>query len=352
VLKLARQSAGLSQERLAEALDVDSTTVQAWESGRRPLGCMSASDFVALSGRLAGLGAPASTGRHLREALEADAVLTAAIKTGSSLIRMDVHPLATWVHRWRITNLIMWPLIGQKPPHLDVFRAGVPRRGPAPAQPMLHADERRRFFDHLLAIAERGSVASGSLLHRQAVYLLGFDGRGQVADWLRDEWRRVSRRLTSNDDVAEILQVRSAAVALASTGDGTYLADFVDHTTDARANLANLNYWAYWTGEMDDDQTNDGFMLEHDRRSWEGVRLLRHLTSRLDSESHHLPLNLHTLHSLIASRPTLLTTQSVARCRLAEAVEKLASTDVLNRTGRHQVAGLQYALRIAERQGG
>jgi transcriptional regulator with XRE-family HTH domain len=64
VLKLVRQSAALTQEKLAEALGVDVTTVQGWESGRRPLSAVSAGEFLRLCGRLARLGAPAATGRH------------------------------------------------------------------------------------------------------------------------------------------------------------------------------------------------------------------------------------------------------------------------------------------------
>jgi len=46
VLKLARQSAALTQEKLAEVLTVDVTTVQGWESGRRPLAAMNAGHFL------------------------------------------------------------------------------------------------------------------------------------------------------------------------------------------------------------------------------------------------------------------------------------------------------------------
>ncbi|MGW1679583.1 hypothetical protein [Saccharopolyspora sp. NPDC002376] len=84
-------------------------------------------------------------------------------------------------------------------------------------------------------------------------------------------------------------------------------------------------------------------------RSWTGVRLFQHLIERLDAGSAHLPLNLHTLHTLIASRPTLLSRSPTVHASLGEALEKLASTDGLNRNERDQLAGLQYALRIANR---
>jgi transcriptional regulator with XRE-family HTH domain len=65
----------MTQEKFAELLGVDVTTVQGWESGRRPLSAISAGDFLRICGRLSRMGAPASTGRYLREAVEADQVL-------------------------------------------------------------------------------------------------------------------------------------------------------------------------------------------------------------------------------------------------------------------------------------
>jgi hypothetical protein len=92
------------------------------------------------------------------------------------------------------------------------------------------------------------------------------------------------------------------------------------------------------------------FMLDDDTRSWTGVRLLRHLTNRLELDSPQLPLNLYTLHALIASRPSLLHGRPAVRAWLAEVLANLASTDDgLTRTGRDQLAGLQFALRIADR---
>ncbi|RJQ78705.1 hypothetical protein [Amycolatopsis panacis] len=91
------------------------------------------------------------------------------------------------------------------------------------------------------------------------------------------------------------------------------------------------------------------FMAADDTRAWAGVRLFHHLVSRLDPASPHLPLNLHTVHTLVASRPALLTERSAARDALSEALEVLTSADVLTRDGRDQVAGLHYALRLADR---
>jgi len=349
VLKLARQAAGQTQESFAERLTVDVSTVQGWESGRRPLAAMNAGDFVRLCARLSRLGAPPSTGRHLRAAVEADLVLSTGITAGRAWVDPDVHPLAASVHRKTLTNLITWPFTGQLPPELHGFTPKVPRRGPVASGPTLSADERTRFFDHLMTVAERGVHPGAALLRRQAVYLFGFDRREQVAEWLRDEWESAGRRPVADGDVTDLLEARSASVALASTGDGTRLHDFVARTTDTRAELANLNYWAHWIGELGDDRTDDEFMVADDNKAWSGVRLFHHLVGRLAPSSPHLPLNLHTLHTLVASRPALLTGQSADCDALTGALDQLTSADVLTRRGRDQVAGLHYALRLADR---
>jgi transcriptional regulator with XRE-family HTH domain len=349
VLKLARQSTGLTQEALAAAIGVDVTTVQGWESGRRPLSAVSAGEFLRLCARLSRLGAPASTGRYLREAIEADQVLSTGVAAGATWVDPNSHPLSASVHRWTTTNLILWPLLGKMPEHLDQLVSKVSRRGPTPTQPRLGAEERIRFLDHLFTVAERAQRTDEALLRRQAVYLLGFDGRPEVVGWLRSEWRRAGRRSVEGGDITGVLEARSASVALAVAGDSTHLQDFVEHMTDDSGEVANLNYWAYWIGELNDEQTDDTFMLNQDTRSWTGARLLSHLIQRLDPASAHLPLNICTLHTLVASRPTLLGAQAEVRHSFAQALDKLASTDDLGRGERERISGLQYALRIAER---
>jgi transcriptional regulator with XRE-family HTH domain len=349
VLRLARQSAGLTQEQLAEVLGVDISTVQGWESGRRPLSAVSAGDFLRLCGRLSRMGAPASTGRHLREAIEADQVLATGIAAGHAWVSPDSHPLAASVHRWTITNLILWPILGKTPQHLSEFTPRTARRGPMPTHPTLSTEERTRFLDHLLTVAERAKHADEALLRRQAVYLLGFDGRAAAVDWLRTEWKRAGGRRPEDGNITELLEARSASVALAVAGDRTHLYDFVGRMTGQTEEVANLNYWAYWIGELSDEQTNDFFMLDADTRSWTGVRMLQHLLHRLDPASPHLPLNLSTMHALVASRPTLLSGRPATRAALAEVLDRLSSSNALLRTEREQLAGLQYAIRIADR---
>ncbi|MEV4642241.1 helix-turn-helix transcriptional regulator [Actinoplanes sp. NPDC049548] len=348
VLRLARQSAAMTQETFAELLSVDVTTIQGWESGRRPLSAVAAGDFLQLCGQLARIGAPASTGRHLREAIEADQVLATGITAGAAWVNPTRHPLAASVHRWTITNLILWPIIEKTPVHLHVFVPRTARRGPMSAHPTLSAEERTRFLDHLSTVAERADHATDALLRRQAVYLLGFDGRPDAIRWLRTEWNRAGSRRPRDGNITELLEARSASVALAVAGDSSYLHDFVDRMRGQTGDVANLNYWAYWIGELGDEQANDNFMANADTRSWAGVRLLQHLMQRIDPASPQLPLNLATLHALVASRPSLLSSHPAARRSLAGALDKLASCSDLARSERDQLAGLQYAVRAAE----
>ncbi|MER7277522.1 helix-turn-helix transcriptional regulator [Dactylosporangium sp. NPDC000244] len=205
MLKLARQSAALTQERLAEAVGVDVTTLQGWESGRRPLAAVSAGEFLRLCGRLSRLGAPASTGRNLREAIEADQVLSTGIVAAGAWVEPDSHPLAVSVHRWTVTNLILWPILGKMPQHLRDFVLQTPRRGPTPLRPMLGGEERVRFFDHLFTVATRAGGGDEALLRRQAVYLLGFDGRPATVEWLRAEWNRAGRNRWKHEDITGLL---------------------------------------------------------------------------------------------------------------------------------------------------
>jgi len=78
----------------------------------------------------------------------------------------------------------------------------------------------------------------------------------------------------------------------------------------------------------------------------ERTRFLDHL---LDPASPQRPLNIYTLHALIASRPDLLSGQPAVRASLTEVLDRFAATSDLSRSERDQLAGLHYAIRIADR---
>lgn len=73
-------------------------------------------------------------------------------------------------------------------------------------------------------------------------------------------------------------------------------------TTDEQER-ANLNYWAYWVGEIDTIHVDDDFMIRTDPRTWTGTRLLSHLLARLQLDSAHTELNIHTLWALLLTHP-------------------------------------------------
>ena len=47
-----------------------------------------------------------------------------------------------------------------------------------------------------------------------------------------------------------------------------------DQLTDETAETANLNYWAFWTGELDEQQASDEFIGSTSPHSWHGGQLI------------------------------------------------------------------------------
>ena len=349
VLKLARRCAGVTQEQLAEDLRVDPTTVQGWESGRRPLSALSSSELARVRMHLNRGGAPASLAKDLSQAIEADILLGSCINLNATQHSVDAHPLGAVVHRRSLMNLVTWPITGALPDQLTSYTPRMPSKGPAASYPCLSKADLDRFFDHLQVLTDRTKEPGHALTRRQAVYLLGFDHRTSTISWLRDEWRRVNPKNNYIENINELPEARSAAISLASTGDESSLHCFVSRLADDRQRQANLNYWAYWIGEISNDQINDRFMLCTDPWSWGGVQLLEHLTRRLGPSSKHLALNLQTMHALVETRPSLLTDWPRLRAPLATTIERIGSQEGLGRRIRDEIAGLSYALRITAR---
>jgi hypothetical protein len=100
---------------------------------------------------------------------------------------------------------------------------------------------------------------------------------------------------------------RSTASALTRLGDPEPIRRFItDRLSDESGEIANLNYWAFWTGDLHGHQTADSFIRSTPLSQWRGSQLMRHLLDRLHGNVGFLELNIHTLWSLVQTRPETL----------------------------------------------
>src|SRR4051812_16700847 len=153
LLKLLRGSLGLTQVELAEELAVDDSTVQGWESGRRPLCALRGSELLRLGRAVAALGAPVSAVSRLPLAVEADEFLATCINAGGMPMSLRDNPLGHAVHRRDFVAFATWPFTGVVPSAVR----GLPlpkSRGPSADRPQLTDVQQRSFFDQMLISAE------------------------------------------------------------------------------------------------------------------------------------------------------------------------------------------------------
>lgn len=249
VLKVVRESVKLTQEKLAEQLSVDPQTVQAWESGRRPLSATRVGGLVHVRQRLRSLGASPRLLDSLNAGLEADYIMAHALKCGEAA-EPGRHPLARWVLTRDVSELLAWPFTGETPSGLRGV-APPSRRGPVAGVPELSASQRGTFFAHFRAVAEESlggaddSTAESVLLRRQAYYHLSWSKDVEMREWLERIQRKEHRHLPRAYDEwsPKWVAARSLAVALARVGDREPLRDFIRAglaTDDTEA--ANLRY--------------------------------------------------------------------------------------------------------------
>ncbi|MGH3823037.1 MAG: helix-turn-helix domain-containing protein [Pseudonocardiaceae bacterium] len=348
LLKLIRESTGLTQVQLAEQLGVDVASVQGWESGRRPLAALRAADLVRLQVQLLRRGAQPTLFATLDDAIHADLIIAETVQAGGRLSKTNGHPLGTTVHQCTLSSLITWPFTGIVPTPVRDLMTARARRGPVPDRPTLTADERERFFDHLLMTADATPREDTALARRQSIYMLGFDTRASTAEWLRVEHSRAMRDAGRTDQVPSWVVVRSSAVALANSGDRDPLRAFLRHALATnRLEQANLNYWAYWVGEIDGVQVDDSFMGRIDPQGWSGGRLLAHLLELLHPGSGQAELDLHTVWSLLIAHPVLLSDRPRLRSATASKIEELAGDRELNVQARRELSDIAYAVRLA-----
>jgi len=314
LFKLIRESAGLTQETLAEHLGVDANTVQGWESGRRSLTGTRVATLVQVRHRLRQLGADPRLLSALDDAAEADYVLAYALGTEPDKSQPAAHPLACWVPKSSFAYMLAWPFTGQRPIALEP-QALRSRRGPVAQAPALTAEERMRFFQHLRVTAERSYAdheldeTGGTLLRRNVYYSLSWNQSSETTAWLRELEQREVRRLGRFDTWSPSwTAVRSLVVAHARQGDKEPLRHFIRTALSSDAcQAANLNYWAVWIGETTQTYSSDEFMAG-DLGAWSGMALLRRFADSLVSTESLFDLYVHSLWALLERRGRLLDT--------------------------------------------
>jgi hypothetical protein len=345
LLRLARDSVPgrCSQERLAQAMAVSPDTVAGWETGRRPLAAVRTAQFSRLRSEAAHLGADPRLVRLLGIAIEADQFLDHARAVAARHEPGDFHPLGSHVHRREVIELAAWPLSDRTPAGLPAGPGGC--RGPATPLPEIRMAERAVVFDHLRRVAE--TSGQDSLLRRQALYLQSYDCREDAAAWMADQYRSEPRRRsgwTANWPVT-----RTLAAAQVRYGEPAPLTDFADYgLADEPGHVANLNYWAYWTGEIPTVERDDSFMPAR-LGAWRGDELMRHLARRLDGPDGVADLGIRTLSSLLAARPRLLGDDPAFTADLAAVTGQLLDGGRMSSSARQALAQVCYALRLHTR---
>lgn len=346
LLKLLRGSLGCTQTELADLLLVDGSTVQGWESGRRPLSALRSVELVRLGRTLSGLGAPLTAVSLLPMAVEADEFLTTCISAAASVLPEAVNPLGQSVHRRDFVAFVTWPLTGVAP---SVVRSlPTPKsRGPVADRPVLTASQLTRFFDQMQTSAEAASDQA-KLIRRQATYLLGFDTRPGSAEWLSTHHQRTAVRSIDARDVPSGIVSRSASLALARRGDLEPVRHFIQGTlSESNQLMGALTYWAYWLGEVPDAYADDEALVTQAADLWAGRRLMDHLLGHLHDPK-NAEMNIHSLHGLVMVRRSLLESDATVRKRTIDAVDR-ADTQTLSRRACSELANLRFAAQLAGR---
>ncbi|SCG50217.1 hypothetical protein GA0074704_2462 [Micromonospora siamensis] len=347
LIKLIRESIPLTQEQLAVDLDVDRATVQSWESGRRSFTAVPLGQAIAVRHRLGRLGANPTLLAALDDAAEADLILAAVLDQHVTQSDIAEQPLGWSVLTHRLTDLILWAVLGQTPSFARGLPLTPPRRGPVASGPTLPVDQRHTFFAHLQVLAERAATGRDPnvLLHRQACFLAGMDPTRAAAAWLAHTTARARRRSAFHTWSPLWPDARSVVTSLANQGDPEPLRHFIAraHPDDA-CERAALNYSAYWVGEIPYRQRDDSFM-PGPLIDWHGSVLLRHLVGRLDPAHPFVDLNIHNVWALLAARRSLVLDNPNQGRELLDRTIELLDSDRISAQSRQELTSIVYSLR-------
>ncbi|MFE6865135.1 helix-turn-helix domain-containing protein [Kitasatospora sp. NPDC057692] len=351
LFKVIREQIPRTQEELAEELGVDKSTLQGWESGRRPLSSTKAGNLVAMRRRLMLLGGPPGLVDMLATAMDADLLLGEILGADTTTARLREHPLAGWVLTRDTTHMIGWAVSGVLPGVVAPYATTpIARRGPVSSSPLLEPALRARFFQKLRSASEAAERAGpdSALLRRQAWYLSSYDSGWDASDWFEGSRRRGALTATAGWS-PHWAEARSVAASLARQGDPTLLRDFIERSiaNHDRAEAANLNYWAHWLGLDRRPQRDDCFMTEHSRPAWDASALLRELAVRLDRAVEYTDLYVHSVWALILSRRNLVDSDPYVARELAGRVGVVLDDGALSSESRRKLECVYYGLRAS-----
>lgn len=347
LFKLIRESIPRTQDELAADLGVDKSTIQGWESGRRPLPSTRAGNLIAIRRRLLRLGASSTLVQLMTTSMDADFILGILLAEPIAAHSSEDHPLAGWVLNRDTTHMLAWAMSGILPGAVAAnIQTPAARRGPVAVAPLLGKPEQEHVFSSLRRAAHLAERAGedGALLRRQARYLCGYDRTPDAAAWLNETPRP---RKTSTGWSPQWAEDRSLAASLARRGDPEQLLDFISRSLgDDGGEAANLNYWAHWVGIDTRPQVDDSFMAEQ-TPGWDGAALLRNFTDRLTRAHEYTDLYVHSVWALLSARPGVLSADRRLALDLASNVSELLDGDGISIQSRRELEAVHYGLRLS-----
>jgi transcriptional regulator with XRE-family HTH domain len=332
VLATMRTGIPLTQEDLAERLQVSPTTVQAWERGRKPLVNMPFARLQNLRRELDAAGADPGLLSLWDKALHTDVIL-AALDTPDP----ERHPLAQIVPDRTATELLSWPLSGQLPHQLAKTRADLP----------IGRGELAAVAAALREVADRagGDGERPSMLRRQVKYLLAKTDNPAARQWAADaeladlRFPGDLRQWTPRWTVA-----RSAAHVAAEAGDLDPLHRFIDQgLSDDRLISANLNYWAYYAGEYPAPWNGDSAMTQPGHDDWTGTRLLGTLLRGI-VHAPYRDLCAHSLWALLLNQRQLAASPQ-RRSQIQSALSQALQAGGFAASARQRLEQVDYLVR-------
>lgn len=337
VLRVIRRQLGHHQDTFADLLSIDINTYRSWETGRRPLSHIPVHKMHTLRHGLIRIG----TDAHLVDLLHTAITVDISLEQMLTSSRPDGHPLAELVQTRTWHDLLLWDIAGITPRLLK-------STGPISA-PRMPPATRTRLFNQLRDTAERTKDAAEpgpTLLRRQVYYVIAQDHTGPGRDWLEHMAQRELSRLRRVDGWTPAwVAGRSLAVAKAVAGDPDQLRHFIaNHLATDDQEIANLNYWANWSGEDTHPAISDEFMRTPDLSTrWRGTELLRQLADGLTPANPYIDLTVHTVWALLKRRPQLLGDESLLTERLNTAVGQLLDHPApLSDQARRELAQISY----------